>query len=100
MPLAHAHKLFITFNLTIRISGAAVHVLRYEKEIFAQQRPSGKKERASVTLLGLRGLAKEIPVSSYGRVEYVRDLELTASQMVMQHVGMLKLHTWCLLPSP
>jgi hypothetical protein len=32
MPLAHAHKLFITFNLTIRISGVAVHVLRYEKK--------------------------------------------------------------------
>jgi len=58
MPLAHAHKHFITFNLTIRISGVAVHVLRYEKEIFTQQRRSGKKERANVTLLGLRVLAK------------------------------------------
>jgi len=83
MPLAHAHKLFITFNLTIRISGVAVHVLRYGKETFAQQRHSGKKERKSGTLLGLRVCAKEIPVSSYGRVEYVRDLELTARQTVM-----------------
>jgi len=83
MPLAHAHKLFITFNLTIRISGVAVHVLRYKKEIFVQQRRSGKKEGAFGTLLGLRVRAKEIPVSSYGRVEYVRDLVLTARQMVM-----------------
>lgn len=75
MPLAHAHKLFITFNLTIRISGVAVHVLRYEKEIFVQQRHSLKKGRASVTLLGLRVHAKETPVSSYERVAYVRDLE-------------------------
>lgn len=93
MPLAHAHKLFITFNLTIRISGVAVHVLRYEKEIFAQQRRSGQKERASGTLLGLRVRAKEIPVSSYGRVEYVRDLELTVRQIVMQLVGIIKLCT-------
>ena len=83
MPLAHAHKLFITLNLAIRISGVAVRVLRYEKEIFACQRRSGEKERASVMLLGLRVHAIEIPVCSYGRVEYVRDLQLTASQMVM-----------------
>jgi hypothetical protein len=42
MPLAHAHKVFITFNLTIRISGVAVHVLRYEKEIFTLEQGSGK----------------------------------------------------------
>jgi len=58
-------------------------VFRYEKEIFEPQWRSGKTERASVMVLGLRVLAKEIPASSYGRVEYVRELELTASQMVM-----------------
>jgi hypothetical protein len=65
MPLAHAHKLFITFNLTIRISVVAVHVLRYEKAIFALQQHSGKKERGTITLLGLQMRAKEIPVFAY-----------------------------------
>jgi hypothetical protein len=32
MPLAHAHKVFITFNLTIRFSGVSVRVLRYGKK--------------------------------------------------------------------
>lgn len=98
MPLAHAHKLFITFSLTIRISGVAVHVLRYEKEIFAQQCHSGKKETTSVTLLGLRVHAKEITVTTYGRVEYVRDLELTARQMIMYLICILEPRVWYLLP--
>jgi hypothetical protein len=50
MSLAHAHTLFITFNLTIRTSGVAVLVLllRYEKEIFdisgIQERRRGQAE--------------------------------------------------------
>ena len=60
MPLAHAHKLFITFNLTIRISGVTVRTCAsIGKEMFAQERHSGRKERASGTLLGLRVRAKD-----------------------------------------